>query len=161
MTVLPVVMVTRRNAAINRWKCSAPYFVPLNTRRKRKNTKWFLKDFQFCEQITFPFLVQRPHLASYRPSPSFLPYPVFISATFHSSLYIRHHNNHKCSDRFSGTAVRGEASEGESESVRERKRQSHPPTQKPSINKCTQCSSIEKEVEFPTAFLFWERHKRH
>lgn len=71
---------------------------------------------------------------SYQRSPR-LPCPVFISATIQSSLYIRHHNNHKCSDRFAGTAVRGEASERESESEHERKRETqrererHPPTQ--------------------------------
>lgn len=66
---------------------------------------------------------------SYQRSPR-LPCPVFISATIQSSLYTRHHNNHKCSDRFAGTAVRGEASERESESEHERKRETHRETER-------------------------------
>lgn len=64
-----------------------------------------------------------------------LPYSVFVPVLIQSSLYIRHHNNHKCSDRFAGTAARGEASEGEwawvrktvREGGRERERESLPP----------------------------------
>lgn len=93
------------------------------------------KGLSYYQHITFCFPVLHPDLVSYplhQHSPLFFPIQSFISATTQSSLYTRHHNNHKCSDRFSGTAVRGEASEGESEREREKEREidSHPPTQK-------------------------------
>ena len=88
----------------------------------------------FVQQITFYFPVHHPDLASYHfyQSSPFLPYPVFISAPIQSSLYIRHHNNHKCSDRFAGTAERERERERWSlrgrEWVREKAREREPPT---------------------------------
>lgn len=70
-----------------------------------------------------------------------------------SALYTSHHNNHKCSDRFAATALRGVVHARKRNKEREKKvKWCHPPTHIRN-NKCTFCSLVIENTPLATSSL--------